>query len=305
MSPMGADYPKEQTTMQIDQNTIEFGPGFLMRYRGLMDAEEKSKAWEIAKDLHKALKEGKTPDREHNLKYEAKRDHELTIIGNIFSPLRSLNYVSGIVTYEDSEWANNLSSLVSFYEGILKDRIDPTFKKIDLQLGYTHKCIRGCGENEINKLYEFNSSKEIVKPEGEFVPKRFYASVCMLNQSPVHKLNAFLYDDSNKRKAKYTNPRDGFNIHLMVAPETSVLEGSEDSLEVITGINKYCHGPKDGRDLFAYKFGRDVYRLISKSIPEYYSTLNFNDDFALYSGEIWRLNELGDANKFHGIKTLN
>lgn len=276
-----------------------------MRFRNVMNAEQKSIAWEISTEEYKLIQEGKPLNQEHNKGHRTSREHELSTIGLIFSPLRTANYISGFVTYEDSNWLANVNELSNFSSSIIQERVIPAFESIHDDYGFTFKCIFGCDEKYISKVYEFTNMRGEKIQNDNYIPHKFYASVCSFIQRPVHRLNASLFDPLLQKQAKYNNPNDGFNIHLMFSSEIKDDVDVKEQLEKLTKFNPNCFGPKGSIDAFNFTFGRDLYRSISKSIPEYYATLNFDTDFALYNGEIWQLKEKDDAKLFHGIKTLN
>tara|TARA_R110001583_G_scaffold85821_3_gene224881 strand:+ start:14944 stop:15918 length:975 start_codon:yes stop_codon:yes gene_type:complete len=295
-----------KTDLIIDSSEVERSPAFLMRYRSLLSTDEKSKAWELANKNYKLIKENKLTNISSESETSFKRTHELSIVGHIFSPLRKSNYVSGLITYEDSYWINDIHKFKKFSSNLYTNSIIPSFALIQENYGFNMRCVQGCEASTKNKIFEFtknNSNDEL--SNYNYVPEKFYASVCMLKQKDVHKLNAPLLDPQYNKNAKFNNYKDGLNIHFFFPEESLNVELPPEQLTIKTRYNRNCLSPKSAIDAFNFKFGRDVYRSLSQSFPEFYATLNFDNQYALYQGHIWKLENKDVATDFYGLKTKN
>jgi hypothetical protein len=291
----------KKTSPKIDPETIIYSPGFIMRYKDILDHEEKRVAWELARNDALAIKQDKHTDYEQRGD-SIKKQQEMSLIGKLYAPLRTADYVSGIIKFEGDDLYDDPLKLKRFTQSLYQSRIIPAFDKIEQEFSMKYQCVFNCEGNENARIYEFTHIETHTTSKYNDLPNKVYASVCVTKQKKVHELSSPLYDKN--KKALYTNHKDGLNIVFNVQTEQN-LAFDNNALERITLFNPACVKPANSIDATDFVMGRDLYRSISKSIPEYYATLSFSNQLALYNGNIWMLKDIDDAKLFHGIKTIN
>jgi len=290
------------TSIELLPDIIEYSPSFLFRYKDILNIEQKRILWDVVNQDFQALKDKKTHAFEER-GASIKEHQEFSFMGSIYSSLRTPDYISGIITFEGDELYESPKKFKLFTASIYDKRITPAFNTLARDFNVNYHCVYGCENNKANKIYEFSGLNMTGK---EDLPNKVYASVCISKQKSINRLNSKFYDVSKDRKALYTNAYDGFNVMFYVLEdETNVDFSIADNLSTSTKYNRHCKKPDNSIDAFNFTFGRDFYRSISKSIPEYFATLNFDNEYALYEGDIWKLSNKDDAKLFHGIKTIN
>lgn len=291
----------KKTSPQIVPETITYSPGFVMRYKDVMDHEQKRVAWELAKNDAVAIKQGIHNDYQQRGD-SIKTQQKMSLIGKLYAPMRTPDYVSGIIKFEGDDLYENPLKLKRFTQILYQNRIIPAFDKIEQDLSMNYQCVFNCEGNGYARIYEFTHPQAETSSKYNDLPNKIYASVCVTKQKKVPALSAALYDES--KKALYTDHKDGLNIVFNLPTEQNFTFNSDD-LEIITRFNRACVKPANTIEAADFLLGRDLYRSISKSIPEYYATLNFSNQLALFNGDIWMLKNIDDAKLFHGVKTIN
>jgi len=291
------------TVPQVLPEAIEYHPSFLFRYKDILNAEQKRLLWDIVDQDYKEIQSGLVnttfDERGKNIQQQ-----EYSFIGSMYSSLRTANYVSGIIKFEGDEIYASASKFKLLTSSIYDNKVIPAFKKIAHDFDYSYQCVYGC-DDKANKIYQFTSVKG-VNTNDPLMPKKLYASVCLSKQKNIHNLNAKFYDPNGKVKALFTNPYDGFNIIFSFLDNADNVDFTNvEAISKATRYNRRCMMPKGATDAFNLTIGREFYRSVSASIPEYFATLNSSNEFALYQGNIWKLNNKDNAKLFHGNKTIN
>ena len=289
------------TYPQVVTETIIYSPAFIMRYKDVMDPEQKRAAWELAKNDALAIKQGKHNDYQRRGD-SIKTQQKMSLIGKLYAPFRTPDYVSGIIKFEGDDLYQDPLKLKRFTQSLYQKRIIPAFDKIEQDFSMKYQCVFNCEDISYARIYQFTPTKTDTTSKYNDLPNKIYASVCVTKQNKIHKLSTELYD--NNKKALYTAHKDGLNIVFNIQTNQNLVFDSND-LTRITQFNRTCVKPANSIDATDFLIGRDLYRSISKSIPEYYATLNFNNKLALFNGDIWMIQNIDDAKLFHGIKTIN
>ncbi len=290
---------KYKTHPSVNSDEMIYSPQFLMRYKDLLNAEQRRIAWDLASNDMKSLKDGNEISY-HDRFSSIKDEQKFSLMGKSLSSLRTLSHVSGIIKFEGDELPP-LDSLIGDYRKLIyQNRVLPAFDNILDEFSMKYRCIYNCDEENYSRIYEFYPYEH--ESVYDFVPEKIFASVCIGPQKKIPKLSEELYDLN--KKAIYTNSKYGMNIVFSVYNRIGE-EFNFNALEGVSSSNKYCVKPKGSIEAFSFLIGRDLYRSISKSIPEYYSSLNFDNEFVLYDGYIWKLEGVNNARLFKGLKTVN
>ncbi|MGB1199351.1 MAG: hypothetical protein ACPG46_09900 [Thalassotalea sp.] len=294
------------TSAELLPNDIEYSPSFIFRYKDILNAEQKRVLWQVVKKDFDMLNKQELPLDYKERGKEIKNNQEFSFIGSVFSSSRTSNYVSGIIKYKDDNLFNNPKKFKLFVASVYDKKVIPAFNTISENFQFNFKCVYGCDDNSANKIYEFTSLNAEIPAKSQYLPNKLYASVCISNQNKIHRLNSNFYDENRIKKALFTNSNDGFNVVFnFLEKGTQADFSNSQNLVSNTKYNRHCLEHEGSINAFNYSRGRDFYRSISKSIPEYFATLNFENEYALYNGDIWKLSNLDDAKLFHGIKTIN